>query len=771
MIVRQRLGEGSGENGLSVEAVRPTAPPPPSRHSADLQEILQMILEQSDHLVDCDACALWLLAGDTLHVVASRGFPDPERVGQLHFNLKAHPNLRRLLEAGRPVVSADVQTAEPYGATAALEGLQACVQAPLVYRDRPIGLLLLLKAQPDFYTDNDARFTMAFAGQAAMAIENARLYAEARRQALQLEAASQAGQKVTSILELDELLAEVVRLIRETFGYYHVHLFLVDGQSNEIVLRASSGHADESLKAHGLRLKIGEQGITGWVAGTGQPLLCNDVRQEPRYHPHELLPETQAELAVPLRVGDVVMGVLDVQSDQRDAFHDDDVTALQTLADQVASAIENAHLFEQTRRQYETMRALHDISLEIASRLDTDEVLAAILKQATRLLSALGSSLGILDRQAQGVRLIAIQNLPPEYQGVLLRLGEGAAGQAVATGEPCIVNDYRRWTERSPIFDRSPYDAVVSVPLRWEGEVFGALSVVDQGQRRPFTEEDVQLLSLFADLATIALKNAELHTAAMEFSQQLEQKVEQRTQELAQARGELAHKADELQRLLTVTVHVQEEERTRIAQDLHDGSNQLITGTLYEIQAAQESIVGQRPGVALQKLEIAKGLLRRMEAENRQIISGLRPPVLDAQGLAPALKWHAAGFQKQFGIACALKILGQPTRLAPEAETAVYRIVQEALNNVATHARAQRVQIRVEFRPTQLRVVVEDDGVGFDYESVIVEAPGRMGLIGIRERAQRIGGQIEIESVLGQGTRLTLKAPLSTGPTAEANDG
>jgi len=347
MIVRQRLGEGSGENGLSVEAVRPTVPSSPSRHSADLQEILQMILEQSDHLVDCDACALLLLTGDTLHVVASRGFPGPERVEQLRFNLKAQPDLRRVIEAGHPVVFPDVTIAEPSESIAALGGFRACIRAPLIYRDRPIGLLVLLKAEPDAYSEKDAQFTMAFAGQAAMAIENARLYAEARRQALQLEAASQAGQKVTSILELDELLAEVVRLIRETFGYYHVHLFLVDGQSNEIVLRASSGHANESLKTRGLRLKIGEQGITGWVAQHREPVAVNmNAAEDPRFKLFNDLPEDyfEAFLSVPVVSRGRVVGVINLQNRTPYEYTRREVGLIVTIGVLVGAEIEMARL-------------------------------------------------------------------------------------------------------------------------------------------------------------------------------------------------------------------------------------------------------------------------------------------------------------------------------------------------------------------------------------------------------------------------------------------
>jgi signal transduction histidine kinase len=582
------------------------------------------------------------------------------------------------------------------------------------------------------------------------------------RRALQLEIASQVGQKVTAILKMDALLSQVVRLIREKFGYYHVDLLLVEAHSNEIVLRASSGQASESLKAERLRLKIGGQSITGRVAQTGRPALYNDVAQEPHYYPHELLPQTRSELAVPLKIGDVVVGVLDVQSEQCNAFGKDDETALRIVGDQVAIAIENANLFRETQRQFEAMRALHDISLDITAQLESTQVLAAILKHATHLLNAQGSALSIYDPAQDILRNLAIHNLPAEFGGSSLQVGEGLAGQVVATGKPLIVDDYPNWARRSPQFQNGPFDAAVGVPLRWQGHVIGALLVLDQRNRRPFTEHDVQFLCLFADLASIALKNAELYAQVVQFNQQLEQKVEQRTNELVRAQKVIALKAEQLRQLLAATVHIQEEERTRIAQDLHDGSNQLITGTLYEIQAAQQSILGQRAEVALKKLETAKEILRMVDAENRHIISGLRPPILDAQGLVPALKWHVDTYQRHVGIACSVRVCGRPIRLSPNVEIAVYRIVQESLNNVAAHAQARSVKIQVDFRPVELQVVVEDDGIGFDYERILATAPGRMGLIGMRERGQSIGGKIKVRSEPGRGTRIVLDVPAVT---------
>jgi signal transduction histidine kinase len=444
------------------------------------------------------------------------------------------------------------------------------------------------------------------------------------------------------------------------------------------------------------------------------------------------------------------------------------MTTLQLLGDQVAIAIENANLFRETRRQFEVMHGLHRISLDITSQLESEQVLATILEQAVKLLNAQASTIALHKPETNSVDLIAIHNLPAEFKGKSLRVGEGVAGHVVATKAPLIVNDYQHWSGRSQILVDSPYDVVVSVPLRWESQIFGALVVVDVGERRSFTEDDARLLELFADLASIALKNAELYAQVIQFNQQLEQKVSQRTQELVNVQEELAQKAEQLQQLLAKMVRVQEEERSRIALDLHDGSNQLITGTLFEIQAAQQNILNQHGANAFDTLETAKKLLRQVEAENRRIISGLRPPILDAQGLVPTLKWHVASYQDFYGIACSVQVLGQPIRLSPETEIAIYRVVQESLNNIAAHAQAQRAQIQINFKPIYVHVVVEDDGAGFAPEEVLATTVGQMGLIGMRERIQSVGGRVEINSTPGEGTRIVFDVPLSPEPELQS---
>lgn len=182
------------------------------------------------------------------------------------------------------------------------------------------------------------------------------------RRAVQLETSAQVGRQVTSILDIDDLLTRVVDLIRDAFGYYQVLIYLADKETNDLVLRASSGPTNPQHQ----RLAIGKGSLNGEAVQNNQPLLVNNVAQDTRYLPDEQLPNTRSELVIPLRVADQVIGTLDVHSTQENAFNADDVLVIQSLSDQVAIAIENARLYERNRElavleeRNRLARELHD---------------------------------------------------------------------------------------------------------------------------------------------------------------------------------------------------------------------------------------------------------------------------------------------------------------------------------------------------------------------------------------------------------------------------
>ncbi|CAG0962012.1 partial Oxygen sensor histidine kinase NreB, partial [Anaerolineae bacterium] len=524
----------------------------------------------------------------------------------------------------------------------------------------------------------------------ATKIENAQLDAQTARRTLHLETASLVGQRMTALLDLNSLLTEVVKLIRTRFGYYQVNLFLVDEEGKEIVLKQADGPSAQLMQARGVRLKIGQEGITGWVASTGQTLVCNDVSQEPRYYKIELLPETQAELAVPLRVGERVIGVLDAQDNRLNAFERGDVTALEILGNEIGITIENARLFQETRHRYEAMVALHETSLDIIARLDTPQLLEALLRRGAQLLGAKAGMLYIYDTNEKMIHALASYNTSHDYAGVHLRLGEGVIGQVILTGKPMIMNDYWNWSGHAPVFEGATENHIVGVPFKWEDQIIGGLDILNDPTGRPFDNNDIWLLSQFADLASIAIKNAELHTQIKQFSQELELKVAERTRELSRANDEIAVKAEQLRALWDTTTRLQEEERARIARDMHDGVIQLIAGARLELTATRVVAGAGLPPLAIKKLDALWGILDEMERELRRAIYDLQPPLLDAVGLTLALQKYVVAFQELSGIDCQVMLTGTSYRLPSATEIAVFRIVEESLHNILSHARANK---------------------------------------------------------------------------------
>ena len=167
-----------------------------------------------------------------------------------------------------------------------------------------------------------------------------------QRRAVQLETSTRVSQEITSILDADQLLKRVVEVVARAFGYYYVGVFLVDTEGGNLVFAAGSGDAGRQFKSDRLSLEIGADSLNGQVAQTGSALVVNDVSLDARYGHHKVLPHTRAELVIPLRLGDRVIGTLDVQSEEANTFRDEDVRVMQSLADQVAVAIENARLYD-----------------------------------------------------------------------------------------------------------------------------------------------------------------------------------------------------------------------------------------------------------------------------------------------------------------------------------------------------------------------------------------------------------------------------------------
>jgi signal transduction histidine kinase len=220
-----------------------------------------------------------------------------------------------------------------------------------------------------------------------------------------------------------------------------------------------------------------------------------------------------------------------------------------------------------------------------------------------------------------------------------------------------------------------------------------------------------------------------------------------------------------LHRLSSQLINAQEEERRSIARELHDEVGQVLTAIKVELAVAQRAIEGDggRPQVLQDARSIVDGALHTV----RDLSHLLHPPLLDDLGLPAAIEWYLRGFSKRHDIRVDLLHDPMPERLTPETEAAAYRIVQEALTNVAKHAHATVCRVYVQRLPNTVLITIEDDGAGFDLTQAAQAADRGLGLIGIRERASDLQGTMRLESTLGKGTRLTVELPARSRPPVE----
>ncbi|MBX6350487.1 MAG: sensor histidine kinase [Clostridia bacterium] len=208
-------------------------------------------------------------------------------------------------------------------------------------------------------------------------------------------------------------------------------------------------------------------------------------------------------------------------------------------------------------------------------------------------------------------------------------------------------------------------------------------------------------------------------------------------------------------------IRAQEEERRRLARDIHDGPAQLLANVVFRIEVSQKLLTVD-PERAYAEMEQLKTLVRQSLQDVRKIIFDLRPMALDDLGFLPALRGYLGTFGERSGLACDLVVQGRERRLPAPAEVALFRIAQEALNNVWKHADASRVRVSLRFAPDAVELAVSDDGVGFDLEEALARGNG-FGLVSMRERAGLVGGELAVETSPGRGT--TVRASFPAGPS------
>jgi signal transduction histidine kinase len=531
-----------------------------------------------------------------------------------------------------------------------------------------------------------------------------------------------AGIALTSELSLDALLQSLTETAAELTGARYAALGVIDPNRAELERFVTTGIDPET------RAEIGDlprgRGILGVLIRDAQALRLHDIADDPRsvgFPPNH--PPMRTFLGVPVLLRGVAYGNLYLTEKEGGGdFTTEDEELVTLLAAQAAVAIENARLFESAKRWSDQLESL----IEVGNALSTEVELPKMLDLVARRL-----------REILHARFVLILVCTPEG-GLMVQSAAGEAEKGLVGSEVSLAG-----TKAGRVVERGRSERIDSViedpesdfeltrtlgmltalycPMQLRSETIGLIVAGDKlVPDRRFSSEDLRLAETFASRAAVAVDQG------------------RRIQR------------DALRRV----VQAQEEERRRLARELHDETGQALASILLGLKSLEETedVAQLEESVAALRERVVQTLqdVRRLAVE-------LRPAALDDFGLQPALERLLSGFADRTGMKVELEARLGDDRLPEEVETVLYRTVQEALTNIVKHADAKRVSVVVTRKPGAVGAVVEDDGRGFDPAQ---ETDGGIGLIGMHERIALLDGSLTIESAPGKGTTLAVEVPM-----------
>jgi signal transduction histidine kinase len=526
------------------------------------------------------------------------------------------------------------------------------------------------------------------------------------------------GIALSSELSLESVLRRLVETAVELTGARYGALGVVDASGTGLEQFVTVGVDAETREA------IGDpprgRGILGVLIQERRPLRLRDLSQDPRsvgFPPGH--PAMSSFLGVPIMLRGTAYGNLYLTEKVEEAeFSDQDEEIVLLLAAQAAVAIENARLYEASRHWARQLESLGEVSEALlAAESDVAQLLDLAAERLRELIDARAVLIG---RPIPGGTAIAFEAASGDHasdlRGLRLDVLRSKAGRTFVRQRPeridSVIDDPEVDQTAPRLVDAT---SALYVPLIAHGRSVGVVAAFDRrGPDTRFTDADMRIAQAFANRAAVAV-------------------------ELSERVGREAVKS---------LLEGQEIERKRLARELHDETGQALASILLGLKSLERQVGPEAVSPIRELVGAALDDVRRLTVE-------LRPPALDDFGLASALERLASLVTERSGIDIQVSI--RPSvAIPPDQETALYRIVQEALTNVVKHAEATSVSVIVTSSGDAVRAVIEDDGIGFDPKTV---REGALGLVGIRERALLLGGRFELESSPGAGTTILVELP------------
>lgn len=489
----------------------------------NLSEMLQIVVDSVVEALSADRVTLITLDMEGKHITHFvKGGPGSDQVIDVSFKELWDGLTGWALRNLQPALSSkdipDPRESTEVQGRRAETNCGAIIVAPMFYRGKILGTVTAINRpdQRDF-THHDVDLMVALVNQAAAALENARLLQETQRRAIQLTAAAEVSRHATAILDVDQLLNVSVNLISEQFGFGRVGIFLIEEETKELYTAAVTDQLWEFIPKD-YHQPIGK-GAMGKAAATGEVVCVSDASTDPiPYAVGKWL--SPSSLSIPIQFGGMVIGVLEVESDLINAFSESDQAALKVISDQIASAIQNGRLFEETKRRVRELQMLHEVALAAASSVHLEETLHAAARALSNEMGDVQVALMLLDPQDGSLHMTSHAGYSSsEVKRTSFQPGEGIIGWVAQHGEPMLVRDVRQnphYIEMIP-----EIRSELCVPLKSEQQVIGILNV-ESPHLDDFTYDDQRLMTTLANNLVILIERARLFEEIEESKSTLE---------------------------------------------------------------------------------------------------------------------------------------------------------------------------------------------------------------------------------------------------------
>ncbi len=543
---------------------------------------------------------------------------------------------------------------------------------------------------------------------------------------LRLRTLNAIASTLTGSLELEQILDDALAQVLKAMGAEVGLIFFRDEPGQELILAAHRGIGGLAIE-NKRRLRPGE-GFCEQVAQSGELMVVQGVCPTPCPAGSVMQEEgLHAQIIIPLKSKGEVQGVLTMACRAPRQFLPDELELVTAIGNEIGVAIENARLHQDIARQLQVEHRLNQVAEQITSELELNSILPKVLQIAQELVGADGGLIALLDREKNCINFPYLRNLPPELSEIRVSGSEGLSGQVIGSGHPIAIENYQTYPAAIPAFAKAGITSIVGVPVVSGDQLFGVLHLASLNEAKSFSRRDIALLAGIGRQAGIAIENARLYENLRFYVRQI--------------------------------TRAQENERKRIARELHDDTIQALIGISRRLEALvtfDDSAHLSR--AASQRIEELQELMDEAIRGVRRFSQDLRPSILDDLGLLPALEGLTTSLTERDGVLVELRVIGEKRRLAPEAELTLFRIAQEALSNVRKHAQATQAAMTVQFADNAVQITVQDNGCGFVPPTLAgdLAATGKLGLMGMHERARLLGGALSVTSEPGQGTCVTV---------------